>query len=144
MSSPKHVLPRKIFHQFFLVLLIFRLIALSNHSHKALKPNSINYWLVDKFNFQKLIRRFSLDCRSTSSWRLSLCSLGELGLNLLVKNRIRSKIEGQNSCLFSHLIMTVLVFSCWRIPIRLSVKLDTIKACLDVKLTFARTGKSFS
>ena len=40
--------------------------------------------------------------------------------------------------------MTVLVFSCWRIPIRLSVKLDTIKASLDVQLTFARSGESFS
>ena len=39
--------------------------------------------------------------------------------------------------------MTVLVFSCWRIPIRFSVKLHAIKACFDVKLTFARSGKTF-
>jgi hypothetical protein len=84
LPCPKHVLPRKVFHQFFLVLLIFRLIALTNHTDKALKPNSINYWLVDKFNFQKLIWRFNLSRGSTSSRWLTLCSLEELGLNLLV------------------------------------------------------------
>ena len=39
--------------------------------------------------------------------------------------------------------MTVLVFSCWRIPIRFSVKFNTVEATFDVKLTFTRICKSF-
>lgn len=52
LSGPEHVLTGKVFHQFLLVLLIFSLIAFTNHANEAFETNCANDRLVDKFNFQ--------------------------------------------------------------------------------------------
>lgn len=65
---PHHVIFSHTSHEFFLILIVFILVALDDHFYETLETYSADDWLIDKINFQNFIRRLLM-----LNWRSTTC-----------------------------------------------------------------------
>ena len=142
LSCPEHMFTSKVADHFFLILLIFILIALGYHSNKALKGMIWYYWLINEVNLEDLLWYYCLNWKR-NSWLGTGCSLClfnllEFRLLLLECKWIYSEWKHQCTRAVNWIKQPVDVFRSRWVPIGFTIHFYAVKAGLDIELSLTR------